>query len=676
MTLLICLFSISSVSAKTITADKLEYDGKTKVYYMYGNVVLKQDNTTLTADFGNYDENTSYAYFSGNVFYEDTDVKVQADEAAMFTDNKTGTLTRANMVFKKDGYFIKGETIIKRGENTYYAEKSSFTSCDTPIPAWCFQSDTVDIDTEDKIVAKGVSFKINDTSVLYTPVFQMGLKRKTGFLMPTYGYKKGMGTYVNVPFYYVISENRDMTIVVDTYTKRGVGEGLEYRYVEKDNVTGSWYIYHLKDRFLKEDFLQVRGEHKQFQENFYTNFNVHYLNNEDYYKYYTPSIQLNISRFLQSSGDIGYATDKTRAYMLSEYWVDLKYYTRNVSQKLPEIGFTVHPTEFLHSTPLKTSLFLMDSSVSNFISEQSVKGKRFDLYPKVLYSFGDKLRFTQSAGVRSTFYDVYLNRQPDSENNYNSTALTYSGSLDTTLVKNYGSVTHVLQPSLSYNYVSNGLDNLTTVNFTPASNWLDTRNKLTLDSTEYFKKTSIAELSLMNYLRDGRGTFLYAKLSEGYDTSLETNKLQPLKFQLGTLRPIEAKAEALYDLNSDKLKGINSEITFKFKSHNTILNFAERYNREMNIMYLTNVFGFNVTPKLRVKTTTWYDATLSRFGYFGLNLIYTQQCWSVGLLYSQTPGTPQTPTSAQTPSQYGFYLTVELKGVGKYDILGSGQSTM
>ncbi|MBF0519042.1 MAG: hypothetical protein HQK92_04900, partial [Nitrospirae bacterium] len=51
---LICLFFLNAASAKTITADKLEYDGKTKLYYLYGNVVLKQDNTTLTADFGNY----------------------------------------------------------------------------------------------------------------------------------------------------------------------------------------------------------------------------------------------------------------------------------------------------------------------------------------------------------------------------------------------------------------------------------------------------------------------------------------------------------------------------------------------------------------------------------------------------------------------------------------------
>ncbi|MBF0519041.1 MAG: LPS-assembly protein LptD, partial [Nitrospirae bacterium] len=584
--------------------------------------------------------------------------------AAMFTDNKTGTLTRANMVFKKDGYFVKGETIIKRGENIYYAEKSSFTSCDTPIPAWCFKSDTADIDTNDKIVAKGVTFNVNDTPILYTPVFQAGLQRKTGFLMPTYGYKKGLGTYVNVPFYYVISENRDMTAVVDTYTKRGIGEGLEYRYIEKDNITGSWFIYHISDRVLKEDFLQVRGEHKQFLENFYTNFNVHYLNNENYYKYFTPSIQLNVSRFLQSTGDVGYATDKARAYMLSEYWVDLKYYTRNVSEKLPEIGFTVHPTEFLQSTPLRTSLFAMETSVSNFISEQSVKGRRYDFYPKVFYSFGDNLRFTQSAGVRSTFYDVYLTREPDSENSYKNTALTYSGSLDTTLVKNYGYITHVFQPSLSYNYASSGLDNLTTVTYTPASNWLNTVNKFTLDSTEYFRRTSTAELSLMNYLRDERGTFLYAKLSEGYDTSLVTNRLQPLMFQLGLARPLEVKAEALYDLNTDKFEGINSEVTFKFKPFNTILNFAERYNKEMNIMYLTNVVGFNITSKLRAQTMTWYDASLNRLGYFGLKLTYTQQCWGTGLLFSQSS------------NQFGVYLTVELKGVGKYEILGSGQSGM
>ncbi len=639
--LLLFLFSGRAVAAKTIEADKLEYDGDKRIYYLYGNVILTQDNTTLTADFGRYDENTSFAYFSGAVFYEDPEVKMEADEAVILTDNKTGTLRRANMVFKKDGYYVKGETIVKRGENSYYAEKSSFTSCDTPVPAWCFYADTADILTEDRLLAKGVFFKVNDTSVLYTPVYQAGLKRKSGFLMPSYGYKKGKGTYLDLPFYYVISENRDLTVNINTYTRRGTGEGLEYRYIEHGGITGSWYIYHLSDRVDDKEYLQIKGEHKQFLHDFYTNFNVNYLNSEDYFKKYSPNIQLNVSRYLQSSGDIGYATPKTRTYLLSQFQVDLQYYTKNVSQKIPELGFTVHPTEFFQS-----SLFSMNSSIANFISEQSVKGQRFDLYPKIHHSFGDMARFTQAAGVRSTFYDISLNRQAGSYNSMENIALTYGASLDTTLVKNYGSLTHVMQPAVSYNYISSGLD---------------TTDKFTLDSTEYFKKTSTAEISLMNYLRDKNGTFLYGRVSEGYDTSKETNKLEPVKFQFGLVRPLVIKAESLYDFNDSRLKAINSEMIFRIIK--TDFAIGERYNKDNDIMYMTSGLGFNITKELRLNTAAWYDAKTDRLGYLGISLLYMKQCWGLGLLYSQTT------------DQYGIYLSIELKGVGKYELLGSGQST-
>ncbi|MBF0488360.1 MAG: hypothetical protein HQK98_09390, partial [Nitrospirae bacterium] len=98
-----------------IDADKLDYDGVKKIYYLTGNVEItsKKDNSTVTADYAEFYEENSLAVLKGNVIYEDSEVRALADEAELYTDNNTGFMTRATLLFKKDNYHVKGETIQK-----------------------------------------------------------------------------------------------------------------------------------------------------------------------------------------------------------------------------------------------------------------------------------------------------------------------------------------------------------------------------------------------------------------------------------------------------------------------------------------------------------------------------------------------------------------------------------
>ena len=47
---------------------------------------------------------------------------------------------------------------------------------------------------------------------------------------------RGFG--LHLPFFWAISENRDATFVLDAYSKVGIGEGMEYRFVEPGDVKG------------------------------------------------------------------------------------------------------------------------------------------------------------------------------------------------------------------------------------------------------------------------------------------------------------------------------------------------------------------------------------------------------------------------------------------------------
>ncbi|MEO5361324.1 MAG: LPS assembly protein LptD [Nitrospirota bacterium] len=629
-----------------IDADKLDYDGAKKIYYLTGNVEIssKKDNSTVTADYAEFYEDSSLAVLKGNVIYEDNDVRALADEAELYTDNNTGFLTRARLLFKKDNYHVRGETIQKLNSDNYYVEKGSITTCDAPVPAWCFYADETSIQLNEEVVSKNVTMRVNDVPLLYSPIFSQALRRKTGFLMPVVGYNSFKGTFVSVPFFWAISENRDMTIVPEYYSKRGEGQGIEYRYIEKGGIEGRWWLYHLRDRKDDKNYFQIVGKHNHITESgFSTMLDVNYLNQKDYYQLYSPSVQKSISRYIESTGEVAYSTEKIRTYLLSQYWVDLQNSNGYVSQRVPELGFTIHPIEI---TPVDA--FSMRSAMTNFISEHSIKGERFDIYPKVYWSIGDGIRFTQTLGARETFYK--LSHTVDGRNTINNFAGVYNASIDATLVKDYSSFTHIFEPSVRFNYISNDIytDN-------------DTYPAPILDSTELFKKTASTELALMNYLRNNNGTFLFVNLVNSYDALDTSYRLQPMKLQLTFKKPFTLKAEAYYDFKTGTITKVNSTVSLKLSDQVTF-SLGERYNAPNNITYLTGTFDFVLSKEYALRTNTWYDARIGEAKYYSLDLFYKQQCWGLNFRV------------ARTPDSFGVYMLLDLKGIGTQQLFTFGNT--
>ena len=44
----------------------------------------------------------------------------------------------------------------------------------------------------------------------------------------------------------------------------GIGEGMEYRYVEPGDIKGKLWLYHIRDNELKRDFVEIRMLHQQY----------------------------------------------------------------------------------------------------------------------------------------------------------------------------------------------------------------------------------------------------------------------------------------------------------------------------------------------------------------------------------------------------------------------------
>ncbi len=613
---------------KIITSDTLEYDQKTFTYIAKGNVKIQEEDVTIEADEIIYNEESSDVIATGSVIYIDKDVSITASRAELNLKTKKGTIYDAKILIKKENYHISGAKIEKKGDKYYSSPEATFTTCDSPLPAWCFKGKDINASIGEEIKVKNTTLRIKNIPIIYTPYFRAPIltERKTGFLLPLIGQSESRGFQLKVPFYWAITENRDLTFDMELYTKRGIGKGLEYRYVEPFNANGQWWFYHLRDKELKKDFFEVRIRHEQNPTDRVRAFlNINFINEEDYYREFTDNIESRSNRFIESNGEFSITFKNSRAFFLSQYWIDLKDKDSVVPQRLPEIGFILNPIE------IKNLMFSSHAILSNFWKEEGIHGQRLDIYPKIFYSFGEDIVISQMLGLRETLYSL---QSYEHDGYISKESINYNIRANTRLKKRYGSFIHILEPSVGYTFINRSED-----------------NSFLFDSTELFKKTSLIEFSLLNRLLNENGEFLVIKATQGFESNYGDRAFLPLKFEIGIKKPLSMRFETEYNVHSGKVENINSD--FSVNAFSALISASQRYNRSEDILYYNAGIGINPYKSLFLDGRIWYDAKAKETKDFTLNLKYLSQCWGINIQFNKRP------------DDFNISVMIELKGITK-----------
>ena len=155
-------------------------------------------------------------------------------------------------------------------------------------PDWCFKGSNVDILIGDRIAGNDMVYRVKGLPVMYSPYFRApeGAERATGLLSPVLGNSNVKGFQFSPGFFWAIDENKDATLTLDYFSKRGVGEGLEYRYLDF-NDKGKWYVYHLDDKQENKTDYVVKGTHNQNFGDITVFADINYVNQWDYYNQFS-----------------------------------------------------------------------------------------------------------------------------------------------------------------------------------------------------------------------------------------------------------------------------------------------------------------------------------------------------------------------------------------------------
>ena len=215
-----------------LQADQLVYDNQRNRVTATGNVEIYYNNYAVLADRVTYDQAANTLFASGNVrVKEPSGSIISADQITLTDDLRDGFIQSLRVVTKDDVRIAAQKATRTSGDTTVF-ENGVFTPCkpcqDHPeqVPIWRIRADRITHkQAEGNIYFQGAAFDLFGQPIAYVPYFYApdpSVKRRTGFLAPSAGYSQELGYTAEVPYFWAIAPNMDITFDPMYMSKRGV----------------------------------------------------------------------------------------------------------------------------------------------------------------------------------------------------------------------------------------------------------------------------------------------------------------------------------------------------------------------------------------------------------------------------------------------------------------------
>ena len=209
-----------------------------KAVFLFNKKLIKLKSVKMIDNLNNnYSFENAIFDFGTNEMIAD-DVKIDFSKKSFGNDENDPRL-RGNYM-----YGSNNKSLVKKGV---------FTTCKKEkdkCPPWQFKAEEIMHDKNKKtIYYKNAWLEIYDKPVIYFPRFfhpDPTVKRQSGFLIPKFESSSSLGDSLSIPYFKVISENKDITFTPKIYSD---SEGLfqnEYRQESKNTS-------HITDISIKKD---------------------------------------------------------------------------------------------------------------------------------------------------------------------------------------------------------------------------------------------------------------------------------------------------------------------------------------------------------------------------------------------------------------------------------------
>ena len=543
--------------------------------------------------------------------------------------------------------------------------KGVFTSCkkNDQCPPWTIQADKITYDQNKKqINYDNAIVKIYDIPVLYFPkFFHPGptVKRQTGFLVPHFNNSNILGSSLQIPYFYAVSNNQDFTFKPTFFNKDIFMFQNEYRQKNKSsyfisdfNIVNNYKskksnekntLTHLFSKYqldlAYEDFIQSSF-----------NFSFQKVNNDTYLKVFdsnivntdlkpdnfdtlTSDIDLNLENenFSLTTGFTAY--ENLSKQNSDRYQYVLPYYDFSRSfldnNNIASFNFISQGDNILKDTNSLRSRMInnLDIQSYDYFSKNGVKNN-FNYFLKNTISAGkNNIEYDSSPHIKFMNIFELVSSYPLVNINDN-----YSNYLDP-------KVSLRINPSDMKSYKDENRqinnDNLFNINRLGLIDTLETGNNLTLGLN--YKKEKIDNIN--KYFELKLGTVLRSKSNENLPTNSTLNKKKSNYFGkiTNTLNDnINFDYEFSIDNNLNKIQYNSLGTTIRKNHFVTTFNYIEETGDvgSTNILENETTFSFDKQNFITFRTRENKEIDLTE--YYDLIYEYKNDCLVAGIKYNKT----------------------------------------
>ncbi len=231
--------------------DSINFNITEQKAYLYGNANVSYKEISLNADYIIFDWGKkliiaegikdSNGVLQGNPIFTDADKVYNSEKIVYNYDTKKGKIYK--VLTEESGGYVHGEQVKKNEKDEMFIKDAKYTTCNLPDPHFALRINKLKVIPDKQIVAGPALLEVEDIPTpLFLPfgIFPLHKQQASGILFPTYGFSTGQGYYLrNGGYYFGISDQFDIQLRGDIYSRGSWGLGSAFRFVKRYNYDGN-----------------------------------------------------------------------------------------------------------------------------------------------------------------------------------------------------------------------------------------------------------------------------------------------------------------------------------------------------------------------------------------------------------------------------------------------------
>lgn len=454
--------SIPDNGAIRLTADSIDGVAATQANAI-GDVIVEKDEQTLNAKSIHYDETKNSVSSPDDFVLSKENTNISGNNLNYNLQTEEGEAANIHFEYSKSAeqrYQGYADSVQMIGKNYNRLHNAVLNTCQPNDDSWYIKAEQIDTDKEKNIgVARNAKLVFKGVPILYSPWLDFPLdgNRKSGLLSPTVGGGSD-GFEIAIPYYLNLAPNYDATYTPHYYSRRGIANAGEFRYLSNKSRGRMWGELLAHDDLLKQKRYAFHWQNvTRISPSIEMGIDYNVASDNDYYR--DLGNRLDSAENVNLNRQIWFSHSKRLLGGTWNNYLNIQRYQtlQNREHSLTEPYRLLPQISSQWTKNINNARISILGQISRFEHDTLPEGMREVLYPSIRWNFSNQWGFFRpKLGIHATSYqldDYYPQKQ------HHTTRILPIMSMDSGLIFERNSnifgksLTQTLEPRLFYTYI-------------------------------------------------------------------------------------------------------------------------------------------------------------------------------------------------------------------------------